>query len=177
MTRTQNAPPIRSVTPSSTPENFIIRAAEGFAEIQEADQLVARVFGPGRYAKSAYRLREQSCEGAGVCFIALKKDEPNKMIGCVRLTPVMLHTAYSREEKFYLLGPIAVDADFQGRGAGSVLMKAAIDFVDDPSVAIREIILVGDEAYYTRFGFKRAASERKIIFPGPADANRILIRS
>jgi predicted N-acetyltransferase YhbS len=52
------------------------------------------------------------------------------------------------------LGPIAVSPDRQGQGIGSALMRATID----RATALGEstIVLLGDPAYYERFGFVRA---------------------
>ncbi|MGE3288410.1 MAG: GNAT family N-acetyltransferase [Dehalococcoidia bacterium] len=63
------------------------------------------------------------------------------------------------------LGPLAVLPEEQGRGVGSALMHAvlgAADAADEPFVA-----LLGEPAYYGRFGF-RAASERGIGAPDAA---------
>ncbi|WP_130512622.1 GNAT family N-acetyltransferase [Krasilnikovia cinnamomea] len=53
------------------------------------------------------------------------------------------------------LGPLSVHPDHQRRGVGSALMHAALgaaDALDEPLV-----VLLGDPAYYGRFGFVPAA--------------------
>lgn len=63
------------------------------------------------------------------------------------------------------LGPIAVRPAAQGRGVGSALMHAvlgAAEAADEPLVA-----LLGDPAWYRRFGFGPASSSG-IVAPDPA---------
>lgn len=63
------------------------------------------------------------------------------------------------------LGPISVLPDRQGSGVGHALMHSvlgAADATGEPLVA-----LLGDEAFYRRFGFV-AASELGVVAPDPA---------
>lgn len=70
-----------------------------------------------------------------------------------------------------LLGPIAVDADLRSVGYGKMLIAEAIDALKRGGV--RVVILVGDEPYYGRFGFK-PAPRGQIVFPGPVNPDRLL---
>jgi len=120
-------------------------------------------FGPGRYAKSAYRLREGVDPVAGLSFVAVAGRE---LLGSIRFWPVAIGM-----EKSLLLGPLAVQPDLRGRGIGIALMKHAIDEARAQGHA--SIILVGDEPYYVRVGFARLAPGR-VRFPGPVDPARVL---
>lgn len=60
------------------------------------------------------------------------------------------------------LGPIGVLPDHQGRGVGSALMEEVIGLADENGEPA--IVLLGEPAYYSRFGF-RAASELGIEPP------------
>jgi predicted N-acetyltransferase YhbS len=127
------------------------------------DALVAASFGPGRFAKSAYRLREGVAPLASLGFVAI---ENGVLRGSVRFWP-----AYVGSEKILLLGPLAVQSDQRGRGFGIALMKRGIEEARGSGFAA--IILVGDEPYYARAGFTRVAPGR-VRFPGPVDQSRIL---
>jgi putative acetyltransferase len=50
------------------------------------------------------------------------------------------------------IGPIAVLPKFQRAGIGSRLMRAGLDLVRRLGYAF--VVLLGDPAYYSRFGFK-----------------------
>jgi predicted N-acetyltransferase YhbS len=127
------------------------------------EALNAESFGPGRFAKSAYRLREGVNPIGALSFVAIEKEI---LRGSVRFWPV---TVGGHEE--LLLGPLAVQSDQRGQGIGIALMQAAIAAAQ--SGPWRAILLVGDEPYYTRAGFARLPPGR-VKFPGPVDQNRIL---
>ena len=120
-------------------------------------------FGPGRYAKSAYRLREGVEPENSLGLVAIGNDV---LLGSVRFWPVLVGG-----EKALLLGPLAVVPDQRGRGIGIALMKQGIENARATDYVI--ILLVGDEPYYVRAGFARLPPGR-VQFPGPVDPARIL---
>lgn len=126
------------------------------------ESLVAEAFGPGRFAKTAERLREGATPVAGLCFVARSGDA---VVGTVRLWPVTIGAT-----PVVFLGPIAVDPAWRSEGVGAALVEASC------SAARREgrraVLLVGDEPYFGRFGFVRAPDVR---MPGPADQRRVLV--
>jgi predicted N-acetyltransferase YhbS len=127
------------------------------------DALVAKSFGPGRYAKSAYRLREGVAAEPGLGFVAAEMGE---LRGSVQFWPVIVGSG-----KALLLGPLAVDAERRGQGIGIALMARGLD--EARLRGHRAVILVGDLPYYARVGF-RALERGAIKFPGPVDSARIL---
>lgn len=120
-------------------------------------------FGPGRYAKSAYRLREGVNAVADLSFVAI---ENGILRGSVRFWPIKVDANPS-----LLLGPLAVDSAERGRGIGISLMQAGIAAAR--TAGWHTILLVGDEPYYSRVGFVKLAPGR-LRFPGPVDSNRLL---
>lgn len=127
------------------------------------EALNADSFGPGRFAKSAYRLREGVRPVAALSFVAM---EDGVLRGSVRFWPV--HVGGHEE---LLLGPLAVQSGQRGRGIGVALMQAGIAAAKQGPW--RGILLVGDEPYYTKVGFSRLPPGR-VRFPGPVDQSRIL---
>jgi predicted N-acetyltransferase YhbS len=125
------------------------------------EALVEKCFGPGRFAKSAYRLREGVDPEQGLGFIAIGN---GALRGSVRFWPVAVGPA-----RALLLGPLAVEVLERGRGIGAALMQMGIDTAR--ARGHRAIILVGDPPYYARVGF---APVKGIVFPGPVDRARIL---
>ena len=133
------------------------------ADAARIEELNQAVFGPGRFAKSAYRLREGVAPLPGLSFVAM---EDGVLRGSVRFWPVKVGSAET-----LLLGPLAVDPAQRGRGIGIALMQAGIEAAHQGPWSA--IILVGDEPYYAKVGFSRLPPGR-IKFPGPVDMGRIL---
>ncbi|MBN9061140.1 MAG: GNAT family N-acetyltransferase [Rhizobiales bacterium 65-9] len=128
------------------------------------EKLHERAFGPGRFARTAFRVREGGASfpaGNFVAFVA------TLIVGSVRLSPVSIDAG-----KALVLGPLTVDPAFEGRGVGSMLMRAAIDAAKAQGETL--IYLVGDEPYYRRFGFKRAPAKGARL-PGPVNPARFLV--
>jgi predicted N-acetyltransferase YhbS len=129
------------------------------------DKLHERAFGPGRFARTAFRLREGVSAHPRLSYVARIG---SMIVGSIRLTPIHIgrHPAL-------LLGPLTVEPAFRSRGIGLALMQASL------TAAVAEghrlVILVGDEPYYGRVGFKRIAPGR-VVLPGPVDPLRLLVK-
>lgn len=126
------------------------------------ERLHARAFGPGRFARTAYRLREGSAPVADLCFTALVG---SYLVGSVRLWPA------EARGPLLVLGPLTVDPSFEGRGIGSRLMDTALDAARAAGHGL--VVLVGDAPYYRRFGFTPVPPGR-LVPPGPVDPARFL---
>jgi predicted N-acetyltransferase YhbS len=132
-------------------------------EAPQVEALVASVFGPGRFAKSAYRLREGVEPEPGLSFVAR---ENGTLRGSIRFWPVLVGA-----QPALLLGPLAVESEQRGRGIGVALMERGI--AEARQLGHRAVLLVGDLPYYGRVGFAAVAPGR-VKFPGPVDRGRIL---
>src|SRR5256886_7109628 len=128
------------------------------------ERLHERTFGPGRYAKSAYRLREGIGHGLDLSFTA--RIGP-LLAGPARLSPIRIG-----ETKALLLGPLTVEPAFRERGVGYALIERAL--AEAKTKAHRLVVLVGDEPYYVKSGFNRIP---KGVAPrsGPLDPTRLLV--
>jgi predicted N-acetyltransferase YhbS len=128
------------------------------------ERLHERTFGPGRFAKTAYRLREQAAHRFDVSFTARTG---SLLVGSVWLSPIRIG-----ETKALLLGPLTVEPAFRERGVGQALIERALK--EAKAKGHRLVILVGDEAYYGKSGFKRVPPGRATM-PGPVDPGRLLV--
>ncbi len=133
-------------------------------DLPAISQLHARVFGPGRFTRTAYRIREGTPSISRYCRAILHGD---RLIAAVRLTPITIGGARGA----VLLGPVAVDTDFAGQGFGKRLITEAMAAAKAGGVS--RMLLVGDEPYYGRFGF-HPVPPGQINLPGPVDARRLL---
>lgn len=130
------------------------------------EALYDEVFGPGRFAKTAERLREGNCPIEEASLVAI---DATGLTGVVRVWPVSV----GDKGRAAFLGPIAVAERRRGNGVAFKLMERAIGVCREQGYAA--VILVGDFDYYERFGFRRAG-EGRFQLPGPVDQKRILIR-
>jgi predicted N-acetyltransferase YhbS len=133
-------------------------------DAEAIERLNARTFGPGRFAKSAYRLREEVAHIPELSFTARVG---TLMVGSVRLSPIVIGTT-----KALLLGPLTIEPPFRDRGIGRELIARALD--EAKKQGHRLVVLVGDEPYYGRSGFKLVA-KGQITMPGPVDPARLLV--
>lgn len=133
-------------------------------DVRARDALLDRAFGPCRFAKTSERLRRGQRPAAGLALVAR---DGREVVGTLRLWPVEA----GAERPVLLLGPLAVDPDRQGAGIGGALMHEALRRAGDDGHAA--VLLVGDPAYYGRFGFS-ADKTGGLWLPGPVERERFL---
>jgi predicted N-acetyltransferase YhbS len=136
-------------------------AAESPADQPAIEHILDLTFGLERRTKTSYRLREGNRPAAELSFVA--KDAELGLVGAISFWPLKIG---SKGSDALLLGPLAVHPERQNIGIGRALMHAGIGKAR--SQAHRLIILVGDEPYYARVGF-RCAPLGRFIMPGPVD--------
>jgi predicted N-acetyltransferase YhbS len=136
----------------------------GPGDSAEIAALHARAFGPGRFARTAYRLREGMAEFSPFCRVC-RID--GRLVAAVRFSPILI----GGKGGALLLGPLAVDPDFANRGHGRGLVGEGLEAAR--AAGIRLVVLVGDEPYYARLGFKRIP-RGQITLPGPVNLDRLL---
>ena len=142
--------------------SFVI-SAETEVERYAIDTLNERAFGPGRFARSAYRLREGTKSERMFSYVAYVG---TLLVGANQMSPIKCGS-----KPALLLGPLAVEPAFRSRGIGEALVRVSLE---SAQAAGHELaILVGDESYYGRMGFKRVPPGR-LSLPGPVDPGRLL---
>src|SRR6201747_1482553 len=138
--------------------------AETASDAMPVERLHERTFGPGRFVLSAYRLREHVDHRLDLSFTARIG---TLLVGSVRQLPVMIG-----DTKALMLGPLTVEPPFRSRGVGRALLDRALK--DAKARDHHLVLLVGDEAYYSRVGFKVVPKGRAVM-PGPVDYSRLLV--
>ncbi len=151
-----------NVTAAIPAYSIVLDAPEHSAAVEA---LYDDVFGPGRFAKTAERLREGNTAIADASLVAIDSEG---VTGVVRVWPVTV----GEKGRAAFLGPIAVAERRRGNGVAFKLMERAIGVCREQGYAA--VILVGDFEYYERFGFKPSGDRFQL--PGPVDQKRVLIR-
>lgn len=90
---------------------------------------------------------------AGQLSISLVATDQDSIVGHIAISPVTLS---DDTPNWFGLGPVSVCPDQQGRGIGGMLIRQAQK--DLRSMNAAGCVLLGDPAYYSRFGFKPVAS-------------------
>jgi predicted N-acetyltransferase YhbS len=145
---------------SDLPLVIELETPDDAAAIQHLNE---RVFGPGRFARTAYRIRERAEPDPSLSFVARVG---TLMVGANAMTPIVIG-----KTKALLLGPLIVEPVFRSQGIGEALVGRSLAAAKAAGWTL--VILVGDEPYYARVGFQRVPAGR-IVMPGPVDPARLL---
>lgn len=141
----------------------LVLAPFASSDLPAVERLSERAFGPGRFAKSAYRLREGLLPDERLSFVARVG---TLLVGANRMTPILCGGAPA-----LLLGPLTVDPAFRSGGIGEALINRSLEAARTAGHSL--VLLVGDPPYYARMGFSPVPAGR-LVFCGPVDPDRLL---
>jgi len=161
-----------SLTMSAAPADVPVHAAPTFRLATAEDDdwvegLQALAFGPGRFARAAFRVRERFPHDKSLSLIS---EIDGLRVSSVWMTPISLSGVNG-----YLLGPLATDPAYRNKGAGRLLVREVCRM----ALARGQgsfVLLVGDEPYYGPLGFRHTRMGA-IRFPGPVDPARVLVHA
>lgn len=141
----------------------VIYLPESPAHDAEIDAINEEAFGPGRFTRAAYRIREGGPHDRNLSFVAMRD---GAVIASVRMTPIAAGGGHGQ-----MLGPLAVRPAFKNLGIGRRLVAIALE--EAAKAGVPAVILVGDEPYYGPLGFTRIPPGQ-VTMPRPVDFNRVL---
>jgi predicted N-acetyltransferase YhbS len=127
------------------------------------ERLLDASFGPARFEKTCERLREGRMAARGLALVARDSEA---LVGTLRFWHVEAGGAPA-----LLLGPLAVAGSHRKLGLGAAMMRMGLDRAQ--ALGHKAVILVGDEPYYSRFGFARTHAQ-SLDLPGWYDPARFL---
>lgn len=127
------------------------------------ERLLDAAFGVARFEKTCERLREGREAARGLALAAM---DGEALVGTLRFWHVEASGVPA-----LLLGPLAVAQSHRKLGLGAALTRMGLDRAQ--ALGHKAVILVGDEPYYSRFGFARAHA-RNLDLPGWYDPARFL---
>ena len=123
-------------------------------------KLLYKSFGPGRFARSVYRLREKNDRDTEFSYIY---ELNNQILSSISYYKTFLNNDING----LLLGPLAVDPEHRGKGYGVELVKYTIALIKK-TMAYDFILVIGDYHYYEKFGFKKI--NNTFSFYGPVNS-------
>ncbi|MDA9677742.1 N-acetyltransferase [Pelagibacteraceae bacterium] len=128
-------------------------------------KLLYKSFGPGRFARSVYRLREKNDRDTEFSYIY---ELNNQILSSISYYKTFLNNDING----LLLGPLAVDPEHRGKGYGVELVKYTLALIKK-TMAYDFILVIGDYHYYEKFGFKKI--NNTFSFYGPVNSEKVLI--
>jgi len=158
------APPMTAATSTLIPLEAV--------EPAMIEQVLDRAFGPDRFSRTAYKVREGTDWLPALSFAAL--DDDGLLVGTIQTWPVALTDAGGRRHPMLMVGPVAVVPERQGEGFGQTLMLTMLGALDERAPLPQ--VLIGDPEYYARFFGFEAAHTGGWRLPGPWEAHRLLVR-
>src|SRR5215469_4914141 len=141
---------------------FAIRA-ERTSDVVAREALLDACFGDNRHTRTCQRLRDGRAPAEGLAFSAVAQ---GKLVGTVRLWHVSAGGIPA-----LVLGPLAVDSAYRKLGVGAALVDHALAAAR--ARGHRAVLLLGDVAYYRRFGFS-ADKTGALTLPGTFEPERLL---
>jgi len=130
----------------------------------DIELLNKQAFGPARFTRASFFVREGGGHDLSVSFIGCRE---GCIVGSVRQSRIAIGIHHA-----LLLGPLVVGASYKNVGLGAGLMNRALEAAREKKH--RLVLLVGDMSYYRRFGFIVADSHH-IIMPAPVNPKRLLV--
>ena len=118
-------------------------------DIEAINRLTEAAFRNEEYSSHTEHFIVNALRRTGQLSISLVAAEHDQILGHVAISPVSISSGVTG---WYGLGPISVRPDRQGKGIGSALMRAALQQLRQQGAA--GCVVLGDPAYYGRFGFK-----------------------
>ena len=138
-------------------------------EPQAVEHLLDLAFGPDRFGRTAYRIRQGMDAVPALSFAAV---EGGALIGTIQCWPVAHHAPDGGATPLVMVGPVAVRPDVQRGGHGRALMVRMLEAAE--TEADSALMMIGDPEYYGRFfGFTADATGAWDLL-GPYEKHRLL---
>ncbi len=143
---------------------FFAYRLEEPADAPAIEALHASLFGPERFKRAAYVLRDGVPADPALSFVATRD---GRLAASVRMTPITIGGRPA-----LLLGPLVVDPRYKGQGAGRTLVRMTC--AEARQLGHKVVMLVGDLPYYGPLGFTFLGRD-VITLPAWVDPDRVLV--
>ncbi len=121
-------------------------------------QVTRRAFLTNPHSRQTEEFIVEALRAADALSVSLVAEDAGRIVGHLALSPLGIADS---ADGWFGLGPISVEPECQRRGIGRALMEKAI--AELRLIDAKGCVLVGDPAFYTRFGF---ASEAALTLAG-----------
>jgi putative acetyltransferase len=113
-------------------------------------QLTTEAFAGKPYASGTEAAITDNLRSAGALTLSIVATLADKVVGHIALSPVLID---GEETQWFGIGPLSVQPSLHRQGIGSSLVHQGLSWLKANEA--RGCVVLGDPAYYMRFGFKR----------------------
>ena len=126
-------------------------------DIAAIEAVTVSAFADAPHTSHTEQFIVRALRAANELTLSIVAEEHGQVVGHVALSPVKITDDNGRKaEGWHGLGPLSVLPQRQGHGIGSRLMEQALSELR--TMRAPGCVLLGDPAYYARFGFQAHAS-------------------
>lgn len=122
------------------------------------EQVTRRAFLSHPYSQQTEQFIIRALRADRALSLSLVAEEAGRVVGHLALSPVTISDGAAG---WYGLGPISVEPQRQGHGIGRALMEKGLAGLNE--IDANGCVLVGEPAFYTRFGF---ANDPALVLDG-----------
>ncbi|WP_445359979.1 GNAT family N-acetyltransferase [Microbulbifer sp. EKSA005] len=122
---------------------------ESKRDIEPIHRVTTLAFRDAPYTDHSEQFIVKALRQADALFISKVAEVDEEIIGHIAISPVVISDGSAN---WFGLGPISVLPEYQGRRVGSKLVRSAL--VDLKEQGAAGCVVLGEPAYYGRFGFK-----------------------
>lgn len=128
-------------------------------DIAAIEAVTTTAFADAQHTSHTEQFIVHALRAANELTLSIVAETLNQIVGHVALSPVTITDAHSHKTTgWHGLGPISVLPAWQGQGIGSRLMKQALaELRAMRAMRAAGCVLLGEPAYYARFGFQAHA--------------------
>jgi putative acetyltransferase len=136
----------------------IVIRSEGAGDEARISQVTREAFSSHQHSSHTEEYIIDALRRAGALTLSLVAERGGEVVGHVAFSPVAISDGSAG---WFGLGPVSVLPPLQNQGIGKALIEAGLAALRERKAA--GCVLVGEPAYYTRFGF---AHDPELRYPG-----------
>ncbi len=122
---------------------------ENPGDLQAISEVHVAAFANHPFSHQTEHLIVEGLRAGGALCISLVAEMDDKVVGHIAFSAVKID---GQDRHWYALGPVGVLPQLQKRGIGSMLVRQGLECLR--GLGAEGCVLVGEPAYYGRFGFR-----------------------
>ena len=122
-------------------------------DVSEIREIVKNAFRGTPHTNSKEHFLIDLLRENGDLYLSRVAERDGHMVGHIAVSSVKMSCG---AKNWFGIGPVSVMPDFQGQGGGSKMIESTLSQLREGGAS--GCVLVGDPAYYTRFGFRHVSA-------------------